>query len=282
MALNPYEPMPMRIARAAVETSDESLKTFDLAFERGEDRERFFASYHPGQFCQLSIFGKGEAPFGVASATWEDQFVRFTVNKVGLFTRAIHGLGTGDALGMRGPLGNWFPIEEWKGKSIVVVGGGCAFTTLFALAKEVLHPTKRADYEDLTVIYGARTAGLFLYASEIEAWYERDDVKLYQAIDCPEDGWCHLTGYVPTVTKEVAPASENAVAVVCGPPVMNKFTLPVLFDLGFPPDRVYTSLEKRMKCGIGKCGRCNIGHKYVCKDGPIFTMAELQELPADL
>ena len=282
MKTNPYEPVPMRIARKIVETDDQVLRSFELMFECEADRERFFSLYRPGQFCQLSIFGKGEAPFGVASAAWEGDFVRFTVNEIGVFTRAIHAMKPGDIIGMRGPLGNWYPIEEWKGANIVIIGGGYAFTTLFALAQHLLEPEIRSQYGDLTVIYGAREPGLFLYKKELETWYEREDITFYQAIDCPQEGWCHLTGYVPTVTKEIAPSSKNTVAFVCGPPVMIKFTLPVLNELGFPPERIYTSLEKRMKCGIGKCGRCNVGPKYICKDGTVFSFAELRELPSDL
>lgn len=279
---NPYKPIPMRIARTVVETDDQSLKSFELVFEKEADREAFFSRYRPGQFCQLSIFGKGEAPFGVASAAWEGDFVRFTINKIGVFTRAIHSMKVGDPIGLRGPLGNWYPIEDWKGANIVIIGGGYAFTTLFALTQHLLDPEIRPQYGNLTVIYGAREPGLFLYKQELQTWYERKDINLYQAIDCPVDGWCYFVGYVPTVTKEIAPSAENAVAFVCGPPVMIKFTLPVLYELGFPAERIYTSMEKRMKCGIGKCGRCNIGPKYICKDGPIFTFAQLQELPPDL
>ena len=282
MNSNPYKPIPMRIARTNVETDDQMLKTFELVFEQDADRERFFSLYHPGQFCQLSIFGKGEAPFGVASAAWEGEFVRFTINKMGVFTQAIHEMRVGDPLGMRGPLGNWYPIEDWKGSNIVIIGGGYAFTTLYALAKHLLNPAIRSQYGRMNVIYGARNPSLFLYKSDIECWYERDDVACCQTIDQADEQWCHLVGYVPDVVREVAPSAENAVAFVCGPPVMIKFTLPVLYDLGFSADRIYTALEKRMKCGIGKCGRCNIGHKYICKDGPVFTFAELQELPQDL
>lgn len=279
---NPYEPIPMRIARTTVETDDQTLKSFELAFERKADRKRFFSLYRPGQFCQLSIFGKGEAPFGVASAACEGDFIRFTINKLGVFTRAIHDMEPGDLVGMRGPLGNWYPIEDWSGSNIVLIGGGYAFTTLYALTKHLLDPAVRPQYKDLTVIYGAREPGLFLYKLDIATWYEQDEIIFHQAIDNPLEGWGYHVGYVPTVTKEIAPSSENAVAFVCGPPVMIRFTLPVLFELGFPADRIYTSLEKRMKCGIGKCGRCNIGPKYICKDGPVFTFAQLQKLPQEL
>ncbi len=279
---NLYEPIPMRIARVIQETSDGTLKSFELVFENPKDKDHFYAHYNVGQFCQLSIFGKGEAPFGIANAAWEGDFVRFTVQKMGSFTQAIHKMKAGDPIGMRGPLGNGFPVNEWEGKNLVIIGGGCAFSTLYALTKHVLHPPIRPHYNEMHVIYGARTSGMCLYKEDIASWYGRDDLKIYQAIDCPEDGWCHYTGYVPVVTKEIAPSPKNSVAVLCGPPAMTKYTLPVLTELGFAPDQIFTSLEKRMKCGVGKCGRCNIGPKYVCKHGPVFSLAELQELPQEL
>jgi len=281
MNINPYEPIPMRIARTTVETDDEILKSFELAFDREADRKHFFSHYRPGQFCQLSIFGKGEAPFGVASAPSEGDFVRFTINKIGVFTRAIHKKNPGDVIGMRGPLGNWFPVENYTGSNILIIGGGYAFTTLYALAKHLLDPVIRPQYNDLTVIYGARNSGLFLYKDDLNSWHDREDVALHQTIDHPEEGWDRLVGFVPTITKQLAPSPQNTVVFVCGPPIMIKFTLLELNQLGFPTERIYTSMEKRMKCGIGKCGRCNIGPKYVCKDGPIFTFAELQGLPLD-
>ncbi|MCJ7739016.1 MAG: FAD/NAD(P)-binding protein [Anaerolineae bacterium] len=281
MSVNPYRPVPMRIARTSVETDDQNLKSFELVFERESDQEQFFANYRPGQFCQLSLFGQGEAPFGVASAACEGDFVRITVNKIGLFTRAIHEMEAGDPIGMRGPLGNWYPIEDWTGANIVIIGGGYAFTTLYALTQHLLDPAVRPNYGSLSVIYGARNSGLFLYKSDIASWHGRDDIDLYQTIDNPEEGWDHLVGYVPTVTQEVAPSPKNCAAFVCGPPIMIKFTLLELAHLGFPTERIYTSLEKRMKCGIGKCGRCNVGHEYVCSDGPVFSFALLQDLPQD-
>jgi NAD(P)H-flavin reductase len=279
---NPYKPIPMHILRAYFESNDNSLKTFELTFDDHKDCEAFFSKYNPGQFCQLSIFGKGEAPFGIASAAWEGDFVRFTIQNVGSFTKYIHTLKAGDPIGMRGPLGNGFPLKDWKGKNLVIIGGGCAFSTLYALTKHVHHPQNRSDYNQLIVIYGARNSGLCMYKQDIQSWYQREDMEIHQAIDVPEQDWTHHVGYVPDVVKEVAPSPNNAVAAVCGPPIMTKYTLPALVDLGFMPEDIFISLEKRMKCGIGKCGRCNIGPKYICKDGPVFSLAELQALPADI
>jgi len=272
----------MHVLHAYYESTDRTLKTLELSFDNSQDSTAFFRKFNPGQFCQLSVFGKGESPIGVASAAWEGDFLRFTVQKMGAVTKALHKLQPGDPLGMRGPLGNGFPLEAWKGKNLVIIGGGCAFSTLYALTKHVQHPQNRSDFGQIIVIYGARSSGLCMYKHDIQSWYKREDMEVHQAIDIPEEDWTHHVGYVPDVVKQVAPSPVNAVAVVCGPPIMTKFTLPALVQLGFPPEAIFTSLEKRMKCGIGKCGRCNIGSKYICKDGPVFSLSELNALPADI
>lgn len=272
---NTYIPVNMRVERIAVEDPEKALRTFDLAFVDEEEGKDF--TYMPGQFCEFSILGKGESPFGIASSPTEPGFLRFTVNRTGSVTEEIHYLREGDIVGIRGPLGNWYPVEKFKGGNVVIIGGGFAFTTLRSLIVYMLE--HRQDYGDMTVIYGARNPDLFLYKDELAEWQKRDDLTLHLTIDNPVDGWTGMTGFVPTVTKDVAPGTENAWVVVCGPPIMIKFTLPVLAELKFPDARVYTSLERRMKCGIGKCGRCNIGSKYICIDGPVFSMEELGEIP---
>lgn len=225
------------------------------------------------------MFGKGEAPFGIASSPTEKGFLNFSVARVGLVSTALHLMKEGTVAGVRGPLGNHYPIEQMKGKNIVIIGGGFAFTTLRSLIVYILQPEHRGDYGNLTVIYGARNPGLLLYKQELEQWNIRQDIDLVCTIDRPSDGWTGRVGFVPTVTKEISPSSENTVAIICGPPVMIKFTMPELENCGFKPDEIIMSLENRMKCGIGMCGRCNVGNKYVCKDGPVFTKAELNLLP---
>jgi sulfhydrogenase subunit gamma (sulfur reductase) len=277
--VNPYLPMSMVIQRIVDETDDRTIKSFDLAFARAEDEQRFV--YTPGQFCELSIFGQGEAPFGIASSPSEEGFVRFTIKKAGVVTSKLHSLKPGDGIGMRGPLGNHFPLDLMRGKDIVVIGGGFAFTTLRSLIIYLLQPNVRPDYGQITVIYGARTPGLLMYQSDLVAWEARDDIRVVQTIDIAVPGWPRKVGFVPNVTEETAPKAANAIAVICGPPVMIRFTLPVMTKLGFQKEQIYTSLENRMKCGIGKCGRCNVGPMYVCLDGPVFSMAELAELPSE-
>ncbi|MBM3187475.1 MAG: heterodisulfide reductase subunit F [Chloroflexi bacterium] len=276
---NPYVPMSMVIERIVDETDDRTIKSFDLVFADEEEARQF--QYTPGQFCELSIFGQGEAPFGIASSPTEEGFVRFTVKKAGVVTSKLHSLKPGDRIGMRGPLGNCFPLELMRGKDIVVIGGGFAFTTLRSLIVYLLESGERDAYGKIIVVYGARTPGLLMYQKDLEAWETRDDIEMWQTIDIQAPGWTRKVGFVPAVVGEVKPSAHNAIAVICGPPVMIRFTLPVMTELGFGKDQIYTSLENRMKCGIGKCGRCNVGNKYVCLDGPVFSMAELDELPPE-
>ena len=274
MRENPYVPYPAILKRSYFESDDFSLKTFEFELLDGNRID-----YIPGQFCEISVFGKGEAPFGIASSPTEGHILKFTVNKAGLVTTALHEAEEGSILGIRGPLGNGYPVEKFRGKNVLIVGGGFAFTTLRSLLVYLLN--SRSDYEKITVIYGARTPGLLLYREELFEWEKRDDLKVILTVDREFPGWEKQVGFVPQVLERTAPSSKDCYAVVCGPPIMIKFTLPVLEKLGFKPEMVYTSLEKRMKCGIGKCGRCNIGPKYICKDGPVFSLAQLAELPED-
>jgi sulfhydrogenase subunit gamma (sulfur reductase) len=277
---NPYLPYPVRIDGITAETEDRNLKTFKLVFLDPNDEKGFV--YRAGQFAELSVAGKGEIPIGIASSPTEKGYLLFTVNKVGLVTTHLHQMTPGDIMGIRGPLGNSYPWEVLEGKNVVIVGGGFAFTTLRSSIVYMLHPENRSRFGDVTVIYGARTPGMLLYKEELMAWERRDDIRMHITVDATKDPtWKYHVGFVPSVTQETAPSSKDAYAVVCGPPIMIKFTLPVLTELGFPPERIITSLEMRMKCGIGMCGRCNIGNQYVCKDGPVFSLAELSQLPGE-
>lgn len=278
---NPYIPMPVQISKIINEVDTNDIKTFRFTFLNREDEKNF--KYLPGQFAELSIYGKGESPIGIASSPTQRGYVEFTVQRAGtivpgLVTSALHDLDEGAQIGIRGPLGNSWPIEFLEKKNIVVVGGGFAFTTLRSLINYMIHEDNRKRFGKITVIYGARTPGLLLYKDELIEWQKRDDLNLNITVDKGDATWKGREGFVPAVCKDVAPSPKNAVAVICGPPIMIKFTLPVFFELGFSKENILTSLEMRMKCGIGKCGRCNVGYKYVCNDGPIFSLAELDKL----
>jgi len=274
---NPYMPYPVRIEQITIENEERDLKTFKVIFLDPEHGKAF--KHIPGQFAELSVVGKGECPIGIASSPAEEGFLLFTVKKTGVVTGELHNLTEGRVIGVRGPLGKSYPIDWMKGKNVVIVGGGFAFTTLRALTKYIIDGGNRDDFGEITVIYGARSPGELLYKEELKEWEKREDLRTIITVDKGDENWKGREGFVPTVLEEVAPSSKDALIAVCGPPIMIKFTLPVIEKLGFNPSDTILSLEMRMKCGIGKCGRCNIGSKYVCKDGPVFTLEELDVLP---
>ncbi len=276
---NLYHPKPVTIRKIVIENQAKDIKTFELVFLNKEDRERF--KFICGQFAMLSVLGAGESPIGIASSPLDHEYLQFTLKRypTGVVTTALHSLEEGSQIGIRGPYGNFYPLEAMEDKNILIVSGGFAFTTLRSTIRYLLHQKNRSRFKDITVIYGARSPGELIYKSELKQWEERNDINMHITVDKEDKSWKGRVGLVPNVLKEVLPSSENCIALVCGPPIMLKWTMPPLLDLGFSPERIFTSLERRMSCGIGKCGRCNIGSRYVCKDGPVFTYRELRELP---
>ncbi|MCG6894794.1 MAG: FAD/NAD(P)-binding protein [Desulfobacteraceae bacterium] len=276
---NPYLPYPVRIDEIVTETEDKNLKTFKFVFLDPDDEKKF--AYHAGQFAELSIAGKGEIPIGIASSPTEKGFLKFTVNKVGLVSSHLHAMKVGDVMGVRGPLGNWYPWEVLEGKNVVIVGGGFAFTTL---RSSIIYMLENRDrFGEIHVVYGARTPGMLLYREELAQWESRDDIHMHITVDATDDpDWKYNVGFVPPITEQKAPQGDgDTYAIVCGPPVMIKFTQPVLDQKGYAHDHIIMSLENRMKCGIGICGHCNVGREFVCKDGPVFTLSQLNQLPKE-
>ncbi len=274
---NIYLPHLMRIA----EVRDEApgVKTFRLEF-LDATAERAF-SFRTGQFGLYSAFGEGESTFCIASSPTRKGYIECTFREAGRVTAALADKNVGDIVGFRGPYGNVFPIEEWKGRNLVFIAGGIALPPLRSVIWNCLD--LRDWFGDITVVYGARSVADLVYKHELKEWSERQDMTLVCTVDPGGEtpDWTGKVGFVPPIVAELAPSPANTVAIVCGPPIMIKLTLPVLEKLGFPPTAVYTTLENRMKCGLGKCGRCNTGRSFVCKDGPVYTLAELQTLPAE-
>ena len=276
---NPYLPYPVRISMIRIETEDKNLRTFKFEFVNPGDEEKF--AYMPGQFAELSVPGQGEIPIGIASSPTEKGFVMFTVNRVGQVSSFMHNMKEGDIMGIRGPLGHPYPLDKLEGKNILIIAGGFAVTTLRSTIVWMLQPENRPKYGKITFVYGARTPGLLCFKDDWEEWQKRDDIDVFVTIDREAPGWTGKVGFVPAVTKEVCPPPENTAAIICGPPIMIKFTQPVLEEAGYEPENIIMSLENRMKCGLGICGRCNVGAESVCRDGQVFTLAELNRLPRE-
>lgn len=273
---NPYLPEIATVKKVIQETPN--IKSFQVVLNDEEKMKSF--RFEPGQVGQLSLFGVGESTFVINSPPTRLDYLQFSVMKAGEVTSALHELANGDQVGVRAPLGNWFPYEQMKGKKILFIGGGIGMAPLRTLILFMLD--NRKDYDDITIIYGARTPPDLCYKDDVREWEERSDVNLILTVDVEYPGWDKRIGFVPTVLKEVAPSPDNTIAITCGPPIMIKFVLQGLSELKFQNDQIITTLEKRMKCGIGICGRCNIGIQYVCKDGPVFSLTQLKSLPPEL
>lgn len=273
---NPYMPYVATVREVIRETPN--IMTFRVVLDDAEAMRNF--TYEPGQVGQLSLFGVGESTFVINSPPTRKEYLQFSVMKAGEITTALHNLKTGDKAGVRGPFGNAFPHAEMKGKNIVFVGGGIGMAPLRTLLLYMFD--NRDDFGKISLLYGARSPQDMAFSYEIEEWRAQKDTEVVLTIDREAAGWTEKVGLIPNVLLEMNPSTENTVAITCGPPIMIKFTLMALDKLGFKPERIITTLERRMKCGIGICGRCNIGDKYVCVDGPVFTYAELKDMVDEL
>jgi sulfhydrogenase subunit gamma (sulfur reductase) len=267
---NVYLPHIAVIEKIVDETP--GIRTFHFNFKDPALKESF--TFESGQFGEFSIFGIGEATFCVSSSPTRRDHMEFAVQRAGKVTNALHRLGVGVEIGFRGPFGNSFPLDYLAGKNLVFVAGGIGLAPLRSLIWNVID--NRAKYGNVDIIYGARSPADLCFKYDLEAWEKDPTVKMTTTVDRPAEGWTGNVGFVPAVTEKAAPSPKNAVAIVCGPPVMIRFTFPVLEKLGFTPENMITTLEKRMKCGVGKCGRCNIGEIYVCRDGPVFSYAQIK------
>jgi len=275
--MNIYKPELMVIKNIVDETND--TRTFKLQFKDEETAKSF--SFKAGQFGEYSLFGEGESTFCIASSPTRSGYIECSFKKVGKVTSALTKLDVGDVIGFRGPYGNYFPVEEMKGKNVLFIAGGIGLAPVRCVIWNVLD--LRKDFKDVTIVYGARSVDDLVFKNELDEWQRMPDVQTVVTVDPggQSNDWKGEVGFVPAIVEKVAPRSENTIVIVCGPPIMIKFTIPVLTKLGFAEENIITTLENRMKCGLGKCGRCNVGNVYVCKDGPVFTYQQLKSLPAE-
>jgi len=272
MSQNIYQPNLAEIVEIKQETCD--VKTFKLKFKDQAVADSF--DYKPGQFVEFSVFGEGEAPFCISNSPTRKPNIECSVKRTGQVTDALHELNIADSVGIRGPYGNGFPIEKLRNKNLVFVAGGIGLAPLRSLINYCLD--NRADFKEITILNGARTSKDLVYQDEYAAWKAAKKTQLHLTVDCNEENWTCMVGVVPKILEQLKPTCEDSLAIVCGPPVMIKYTIPVLLKLGFCPEAILTTLEMKMKCGLGKCGRCNIGNLYICKDGPVFSYAQLKDL----
>ncbi|MDR3199121.1 MAG: FAD/NAD(P)-binding protein [Planctomycetaceae bacterium] len=275
--INIYKPDLMEVIETTQHTID--VKSVRIRF-RDEEKQKNF-SFNVGQFGLYSVFGYGESTFNICSSSnWKD-YIEFCFRKTGRVTEAMWEIVPGETIGFRGPYGNAYPMKEWEGKDLVFVGGGIAMPPIRCAIWYALE--NREKYGKITIVYGARTVGDLVFRNDLAKWKEFPNVDVLQTVDPGGETseWNGKIGFVPAILKEATFDAKNAAALVVGPPVMIKFSLPVLADAGMDDANIFTSLENRMKCGVGKCGRCNCGSVYVCKEGPVFSLRQMKQLPDD-
>lgn len=231
--------------------------------------------YLPGQFAFVSAYGIGESPFGLTSVSYRKNGIEFAIRQVGTVTAALHNLEPGDKLGVRGPFGNHFPLQDYRQKNIVIIGGGIGMAPLRPVINTILD--HRADYGSMLIVNGARSPQDLTFAGEFETWAKSPNTRVELTVDKGDGKWSGRVALIPAVVEELAPSPHNTVAITCGPPIMIRFTLAALKKLGFANEQIVTTLESKMKCGLGKCARCNVGDKYVCQDGPVFNFAQISQ-----
>jgi sulfhydrogenase subunit gamma (sulfur reductase) len=272
---NRQEPLMPKIGVVTdirIDTPD--VKTFRVVTPDG--RKAF--DHKPGQCAMLSIPGVGEAMFSITSSPTNTEYMEFSIKKCGCLTDWLHAMEPGQQITIRGPYGNGFPVDtEFVGKNMLFIAGGIGLAPLRSVINYVRHYRDR--YGKIDIVYGSRSKDdLVDYNEIISEWASDEGVQVHLTIDREQEGWDGHVGFVPNYVKELGFDTDKT-AILCGPPIMIKFTLQGLMELGFDKTQVYTTLEMRMKCGIGKCGRCNVANKYICKDGPVFRFDALDELP---
>jgi NAD(P)H-flavin reductase len=263
-------PVPARITAVTTISSQEKLFTIELPHD-------LHLGHEPGQFVEVSVLGVGEAPISITSSpSRSNGSFELCIRKVGDLTNVIHNMERGDIIGIRGPFGRGFPVERFRGKDILFVCGGLGMAPLRSLVNELLDD--RGNYGRIILLYGARNPGDILFKEEIQEWDKRQDVEVHLTVDCPDNQWSRCVGVITKLFPEVAVDARNTVAVVVGPPVMYPYVLKELKKLRISKGNIWFSFERRMKCGVGKCGHCQLNHLYTCQSGPTFNYAEIEIL----
>ncbi len=265
-----YQPIMLSILEITSMTEMEKVFTIELPFPISLD-------HRPGQFVQVSVLGVGEAPISISSSPSRSKSsFELCVRRAGALTNALHALSPGDVVGVRGPFGRGFPIERFRGKDILFAPGGLGLAPLRSVINEVLDD--RSNYGRIIILYGARQPAEMLFKDELKEWATREDVELHLTVDQADEKWKGNVGVITTLFADIQVSPRNTVAITCGPPVMYRFVLMELLGMGIPEGNIWLSLERRMKCGVGKCGHCQMDHIYVCQDGPAFSYAEIRHL----
>ena len=274
-----YLPKLVRIERIVRETSD--IKTFHFfisaikTLERfSQGQERHLLDFIPGQFLEVSCFGKGEVPISICSSP-EEKFIKISFRRVGRVTEGLFNLKEKDFLGIRGPFGNGFPIDRLKDKNLIFIAGGIGIAPLSSLLKFIIFK-KQVRFDNITLLYGARTPQDVLYKKKLKEWGKC--INVFLTVDKPDSKWSAKAGVVTQLINEVKFDPCKALAFICGPEIMMRFTTAKLIELGMEPSNIILSLERYMKCGIGKCGHCYVADKFVCRDGPVFSCEKISNL----
>ena len=265
-----YEPVIAHLTKVEPMTELETLFTLELPDNASLGNE-------PGQFVEVSLFGIGEAPISISSSpSRSNGTFELCVRNVGDVTSAMHKLKPGAALGIRGPFGHPFPTANLKGKDVLFAAGGLGLAPLRSLINQVLD--QRGSFGRVIILYGTKHPSEILFKDEIEAWAKRDDIEFHMTVDRADDDWQGNVGVITTLFSKIMIDPRNTVAATCGPPIMYRFVLMELLGKGIPETQIYLSLERRMKCGVGKCGHCQINELYCCQDGPVFRYADIKGL----
>jgi sulfite reductase subunit B len=272
MKTSPYKPMKGKIIQARMLTEKEK-------FFRIELEGKINLSHEPGQFVMVSIFGFAEAPISVCSSPTDKGYFELTVRNVGIFTNRLHQLGKGDIVGIRGPFGRGFPLDHMFGYDLVIVGGGLGIVPLRSLIRYIMH--NKNDFGNVKILLGCRTPREMLFGDETQEWMKRSEIKMDCTVDKADEEWRGNVGLITTLIPGVDINPARTYAVVVGPPIMYKFVIKELLKKNIPPHQIIVSLERRMRCGLGKCGHCQIEGVYVCQSGPVFNYAQLESFKGE-